>query len=294
MTNAFTVDVEDYFQVSAFADRVRPGDWSAHQSRVVANTHRLLRLLARRNTRGTFFILGWVADHYPELVRDIQRDGHELGTHSYWHRLVYDQSPTDFREDLRRSLDAIERAAGARPTVYRAPSFSITLRSAWALEILREEGIRIDSSIFPIRHDRYGIPSINPAPHRAPLGCEGIWEAPPSVINLGPIRMPIAGGGYFRIFPESLTRGLHSRFMAQQQRPFVFYIHPWEVDPDQPRMPAGPLTRFRHYRNLHLTEERLERMLDRISFGTLGELIRDCDSPAEISASPIEMAGIGG
>ena len=278
LTNAFTVDVEDYFQVSAFAERARPGDWTGYQSRVVNSTHRILRLLADRDTRGTFFILGWVADRHPELIRDIHRDGHELGTHSYWHQLVYDQTPEEFRADLRRSIEAIDRAAGTRPRVYRAPSFSITQRSTWALEILRDEGILIDSSIFPIRHDRYGMPSIDPAPHHAPLGCEGLWEVPPSIFKFGSVSVPIAGGGYFRIFPEFLTRRLQSRFIDQQQRPLVFYIHPWEVDPDQPRMPAKPLTSFRHYRNLHATEPRLERMLDRISFGTLGELVQNYES----------------
>lgn len=273
--NAFTVDVEDYFQVSAFAQRTRPEDWSGFESRVAVGTYRILRLLAERNIRGTFFVLGWVADRHPELVRDIHRDGHEVGTHSYWHRLVYRQSPAEFREDLQKSMDAIEQAIGERPVAYRAPSFSITRQSEWALDILVEEGIRIDSSIFPIRHDRYGIPTINPAPHPSPLGRTGLWEMPPSVLEVGRLRIPIAGGGYFRIFPEGLTRRLQTRLLNQGRRPLVFYIHPWEVDPEQPRMPAAALTRFRHYRNLHATESRLARLLDRVEFGSLGDLVSD-------------------
>jgi len=271
--NAFSVDVEDYYHVSAFARRVSPREWEHFESRVVASTHRLLRLLARRQTRATFYVLGWVAAGHPALVRDIRRDGHEIGCHSHWHRLVYEQTEHEFRDDLRQARDAIGEAAGIDVTAYRAPSFSITTRSAWALDILREEGFLVDSSIFPIRHDRYGVPNLNPSPHKNPLGREGLWEVPPSVVSWGPLRVPVAGGGYFRLFPEGLTRRWHERLARRHERPLVFYIHPWELDPDQPHLSCGLLTRVRHYRNLGLTEARLERLLDRVRFGAIGDLV---------------------
>lgn len=286
-THTFTVDVEDYFHVSGFANRIAPASWNTYESRVVASTQRILRLLDKHHVQGTFFILGWVAKRYPQLVRDIQRNGHELGTHGYWHQLVYDQTENEFRNDLRRSLDVIETASGVRPRAYRAPSFSITRRSEWALGVLFEEGIEIDSSIFPIRHDRYGVPDLNPAPHEDPLGQKGLWEVPPSVVDLGPLRFPIAGGGYFRIFPEGFMRQLQSRFLADGDRPYVFYIHPWEVDPQQPRLQASTLARFRHYRNLHHTEERLDRMLGRIRFGTMSQLVAAQNQEVMANMSPV-------
>lgn len=288
--HTFTVDVEDYFHVSGFANRIAPATWHTYESRVGASTQRVLRLLAKHQVQGTFFILGWVAERYPELVRDIHQDGHELGTHGYWHQLVYDQTESEFREDLRRSLDVIDAASGVRPRAYRAPSFSITRRSEWALGVLFEEGIEIDSSIFPIRHDRYGVPDLHPAPHEEPLGQKGLWEVPPSVVDVGPLRFPIAGGGYFRIFPERFMRQLQSRFLAEGQRPYVFYIHPWEVDPEQPRLPASALSSFRHYRNLHHTEARLDRMLARIRFGTISQLVA-AQSQSQLADVPSLSAG---
>lgn len=288
LANTFTVDVEDYFHVSAFAARIQPREWPQFESRVVANTHRMLRLLTARETLATFFVLGWVADRFPSLVSDIRADGHEIGSHGYWHRLVYNQSEQEFREDIRRSCEAIDHAAGVRPVAYRAPSFSITERSAWALDILVEEGFQVDSSIFPIHHDRYGIPTLNPAPHKSPLGRAGLWEVPPSVVSIGGVRIPVAGGGYFRLFPEQLTRLLQKRLVTRHARPLVFYIHPWEIDPEQPRLPAGPLTRIRHYRNLHATEERLDRMLHRESFGTMAELVAMLERDSATAAAQKE------
>ena len=278
LPNAFTVDVEDYFQVSGFADNIRPDCWDDYESRVEASTHRLLRLLAGHQVQATFFVLGWVADRFPALVRDIHSDGHELASHGYWHRLIYNQSPAEFAADVKRSKAAIAGACGVEVDAYRAPSFSITSRSEWALDVLIQEGFRIDSSVFPIRHDRYGMPGANPAPHCIQRPAGSLWEVPPSITNVGLLNIPAAGGGYFRFFPERLSQTLQNRVIRRNERPLVFYIHPWEVDPDQPRLPGRRSSKFRHYCNLHRTEGRLSRMLTRLPFGTLGQLVAAAES----------------
>ena len=181
LTNVFSVDVEDYFHVQAFADRIRPGEWAHYESRVVQNTLRILDLLERRQVRGTFFVLGWVADRDPELVRQIHRAGHEIGCHSYWHQLVFGQTPDEFRRDLKQATETLENITGEAVTAYRAPSFSITADSLWALDILLEEGYRIDSSIFPARHDTYGIPEISPGPQVIHRPAGDLFEFPPAV-----------------------------------------------------------------------------------------------------------------
>jgi polysaccharide deacetylase family protein (PEP-CTERM system associated) len=273
MLNAFTVDVEDYYHVSAFERSIARSAWGTFESRVVANTQRLLDLLARHQVRGTFFVLGWVADKFPRLVREIIAGGHEVGSHSYWHRLVYETSPLEFREDLRRSIRAIEDAGGVRVECYRAPSFSITRRSLWALEILAEEGIRIDSSIFPVRHDRYGIPDAEPSIHVRSTPAGTLMEFPPAVARLGGLRLPVGGGGYFRLYPLWLTKHCLRQINAQG-RPFMFYTHPWELDPRQPRLAAaGPLGRWRHYVNLARTESRLDRLMGAFGFGPLRAVV---------------------
>lgn len=273
LINAFTVDVEDYFQVTAFADRIRPSEWDHFESRVVPNTRRILRLLDAHQVRGTFFILGWVADRYPELVRDIQRAGHELGCHSYWHRLVYDLTPDEFRDDLRRARNAIEDITGEPVVAYRAPSFSITARSLWALDILIEEGVRFDSSIFPIYHDRYGIPNAERFPHVITRTTGELMEFPPSVYRLPKLNLPVGGGGYFRLYPTQLTCRCLSRINRIERQPFMFYIHPWEFDPDQPRLAASRRSRLRHYVNLTKTEQRTTRLLRQFRFGSLTEAL---------------------
>jgi polysaccharide deacetylase family protein (PEP-CTERM system associated) len=275
MLNALTVDVEDYFQVSGFERHIRREEWLSYSSRVVANTQRMLAILDRHNVKATFFVLGWVAERFPGLIRDIDAAGHETGSHSYWHRLVYEQSAAQFRDDLRRSQGAIEQAIGKRAAAYRAPSFSITRRSLWALDILVEEGFTVDSSVFPIRHDRYGIAAARREPHVIDTPAGSIVEFPPSVARWGKVNIPISGGGYFRLAPYRVTAGLLARLNARTQRPFMFYIHPWEIDPDQPRLPAGSLqSRFRHYVNLSSTAAKLERLLARFSFGTISESLR--------------------
>lgn len=271
--NAFTVDVEDYFQVQSFADRVDRGDWDGYRTRVVDNTTRILRLLDGAGVRGTFFVLGWVADRHPELVRSIAASGHEIGVHSYWHRLIYEIGPEAFAEDTRRACEVIGGLVDEPPSLYRAPSFSITRRSLWALEILADNGIRIDSSIFPTRHDTYGLPSAPPEPFDVMLADGVIREFPLTVWERGRMRLPIAGGGYFRLLPVGVTsRGL-KEVNVRSGRPGVFYIHPWEVDPDQPRIRAGWRSSFRHYLNLRSTETKLRRLLKSLPFGTMTEAL---------------------
>jgi polysaccharide deacetylase family protein (PEP-CTERM system associated) len=269
--NAFTVDVEDYFHVQAFAGTIRRDQWDDYESRVVKNTHRILRLLDNSQTQGTFFMLGWVADKHPSLVRDIQKSGHEIGCHSYWHRLIYEMSPDEFRSDLRQAGEAIEQITAQPVTAFRAPCFSITQQSLWALDILIEEGYRYDSSLFPVRHDTYGIPNAKRFPfcHEGSQGA--LLEFPLSVRRLWKYNVPSSGGGYFRLYPFRLTLHCLRHINQHEKNPFVFYVHPWEIDPDQPRMPASLRSRFRHYQNLRSTESKLKRLLKTFRFGTLSE-----------------------
>jgi polysaccharide deacetylase family protein (PEP-CTERM system associated) len=274
LINAFTVDVEDYFQVSAFEKTIARDQWSQYTSRVVANTHRILDLLASRDVKATFFVLGWVADRFPQLVRDIHDAGHEIASHGYEHRLVYNQTPDQFRDDLRRSLIAIEDACGVLPTAYRAPSFSITKKSIWALEILAEEGFRVDSSIYPIYHDRCGIPGAEPKIHRIETAAGPLWEFPPSVARFARLNLPVSGGGYFRLYPLPLTLHCLKRINRAAKQPFMFYVHPWEIDPQQPRLKAGTrVSRFRHRVNLAKTEGKLDVLLRKFRFGRLCDIV---------------------
>jgi polysaccharide deacetylase family protein (PEP-CTERM system associated) len=291
--NAFTVDVEDYFQVTNFESVVARSQWSQLETRVVANTHRLLELLAARRVAGTFFILGWVADRFPQLVRDIRAAGHELACHSYWHYLVYKQTPDEFRADLRRARQAIEDAAGQKVTAYRAPSFSITRQSLWALEILVEEGFTLDSSIFPTRHDRYGIPGTECRLHRIHTPAGPIWEFPLATRQLGRFSLPVSGGGYFRLYPFSVTHSCLASLNRLAQS-FSFYVHPWEVDPQQPRIVgASGLSRFRHYVNLGSTEKKLRRLLASFRFGTMSEVLAaQGQSPQALPTRELPVAAL--
>ena len=281
MLNALTVDVEDYFQVSAFAPYLAQADWDRFPSRVAGNTQRLLEMLARREVRATFFVLGWIARRLPRLVEEIRAAGHEIGSHGYAHQLIYRMSPDEFRADLVRARAALEDASGGPVRSFRAPSFSITRKSLWALEILAEEGIRYDSSIFPVYHDRYGIPGANPAIHCISTPSGPLWEFPPSVARIGPVNLPVSGGGYFRLYPLGLSLRLLRRVNRRHRRPFVFYVHPWEIDPQQPRVPFGSrLTRFRHYLNLASTEKKLDGLLGAFRFAPLGEVVEQVRTEA--------------
>jgi polysaccharide deacetylase family protein (PEP-CTERM system associated) len=283
--NAMTVDVEDYFQVSAFDGVLPRSNWDSIESRVVANTERILDIFQDTDVRATFFVLGWVAERYPGLVRRIAAAGHELASHGYAHRLVYDLTPSMFREDIRRSKIVMEQAAGVAVRGYRAPSYSVTPRSLWALDILIDEGFTYDASIFPIHHDRYGIPLSPRYPYRINRERGEILEAPASTVRWGPFNFPVAGGGYFRILPYEWTRWGISRINREEQRAAIFYIHPWEVDPDQPRLSGSLLSRFRHYRNLDKTEARLRRMLKDFRFGPMTAILRHMDAHLEPAAA---------
>jgi len=267
LINAMTVDVEDYFHVAGFADQFSPDQWADFPSRVVANTHRLLRLMDHHQCLGTYFILGWVADRFPQLVRDIQSAGHEIGCHSYWHRLIYDLTPDVFRQDLQQGCDSIQNITGEPVTLYRAPSFSIMHKSLWAFECLAEFGITADSSVYPVHHDRYGIPDADRAVHTVVTPAGNVDESPGTVASLAGLRLPAGGGGYFRLYLWWLT--LHLVRQVTCQRPMMFYIHPWEVDPDQPRLSGSMLSRFRHYQNLKFAEPRLNRLLREFPFDAM-------------------------
>jgi polysaccharide deacetylase family protein (PEP-CTERM system associated) len=273
VVNALTVDVEDYFHVSVF-DGVLPRQrWDAMESRVCANTDRLLAVFDAAGVRGTFFVLGWVADRFPDLVRRIAAGGHEVASHGYEHRLVYDQTPHAFREDLRRAKAVLEAATGLPVLGYRAPSYSVTPRSLWALDILIEEGYAYDASIFPIHHDRYGIPVSARHAYRIERGPGSLIEAPGSTVRWGPLNLPIGGGGYFRLLPYAWTKWGIARLNRVEGQPAIFYLHPWEIDPDQPRLPVPWLGRLRHYRHLDQTESRLEALLRDFRFSPLTSVL---------------------
>ena len=268
IVNAMTVDVEDYFHVSVFDGVVPRHAWDGLESRVCANTERLLQIFDTAGVSATFFVLGWVADRFPSLVRRIAAQGHEIASHGYGHRLVYDLTEGAFRDDIRRSKDLLESTIGQPVFGYRAPSYSVTSRSLWALDVLIEEGFRYDASIFPIHHDRYGIPTSPRHPYLLQRTYT-LLEAPASTVRWGPFNLPVAGGGYFRILPYAWTRWGIKRLNIAEQAPAIFYLHPWEIDPEQPRLHASLLGRFRHYRNLSRTEERLRALLNDFQFSTM-------------------------
>lgn len=274
MRNGLSVDVEDYFHAEAVSATVTRERWDALESRVVLNTHRVLELLARRSVRATFFVLGWVAERFPALVREIHSAGHELGCHSYWHRLVYTLTPEEFREDTARAKRVIEDAAGVGVLGYRAPTFSLTHRSRWAVPILAELGFRYDSSIFPVRHDYYGIPDHPRFPlslfaeHGVPL-----YEFPLSTWRLLGMNLPFGGGGYLRVLPWNYTRRALLHVNRSEGQPVIAYFHPWELDPEQPRFALPLRSRLRHYTNLHLMAGRVSTLLDHFQFVPLRELL---------------------
>ncbi len=268
VVNAMTVDVEDYFQVSAFENVVPREKWGDCESRVEANTDRLLEIFGEARVHATFFVLGCVADRHPALIRRIGEAGHELASHGYWHRLVYAITPDEFRDDLRRAKAVIESAAGVPVRGYRAPSYSITGRSLWAIDVLLDEGYLYDASIFPIRHDRYGIPSAPRFPYELRRNGASLLELPTATVRMGRTNVPFGGGGYFRFLPYGFTRW-GFRHVNAEGVPALFYLHPWEIDPGQPRLSAPWLSRLRHYHNLDRTEDRLRSLLADVRFDTV-------------------------
>jgi polysaccharide deacetylase family protein (PEP-CTERM system associated) len=275
VVNAMSIDVEDYFHVSVFDGIVPRSEWDRMESRVVANTHRLLDVFDEFAVRSTFFVLGWVGERHPHLVKAIAARGHEIASHGYAHRLIYDQTPSAFRDDVRRAKRLLEDESGRRVVGYRAPSYSITPKSLWALDVLLEEGYEYDSSIFPIRHDRYGIPVSDRRPYVITRPGGALVEVPGSTTEVGPLNLPVAGGGYFRILPYGWTKWGIARVNRLENRPAVFYLHPWEIDPGQPRLAAGRLGRFRHYRNLDQTEARLRQLLTDFRFDTIETIVAE-------------------
>jgi polysaccharide deacetylase family protein (PEP-CTERM system associated) len=281
--NILSVDIEDYFHVEAFTSVVELRDWDRYPCRVENNTKRLLDMLDQAGVKTTCFILGWVAEHYPELVRQIAGRGHELACHSYWHRMVYTITPEVFREDTRRAKDCIEQAAGTAVYGYRAPSFSITAKSLWALDILAEEGFQYDSSIFPIKHDLYGMVDAPRKPFRVNTPAGPIVEFPMSTFRLpGGPNMPVAGGGYLRILPFWYTR-LGVRRALSEGLPIITYFHPWELDPEQPRIQASRRAALRHYTNLDKTEPRLRKLMAMVPFRSFR------DSELQSTAEPSDL-----
>lgn len=271
MMNVMSVDVEDWFCVYNLSRLIRYADWDRYESRVERSTARLLDLFRAHKVEATFFVLGWVADRFPDLVKEIERRGHEVATHGYSHRLLTFMRPEEFRVDLQRSLEVLARATSQEVRGFRAPSFSVTRKTLWAVDILKESGIRYDSSVFPVGfHPDYGIADAELRPHEL---ADGLTELPLSVAEVLGRKIPCSGGGYFRLYPYSVTRRLMRRCNAQG-RPVIFYLHPWEADPGQPRVEglSWPM-RFRHYNNLDKTEERLERLLGDFSFTSARRLI---------------------
>lgn len=275
ISNALTVDVEDYYMVSGFSDRVRFDDWHGFESRVEQSTNRVLELFSRHGVKGTFFILGWIAERHPGLVRDIHSAGHEIACHGYNHRLVYDITPDDFRMDVRRAKDILEGITGAKVNGYRAASYSVVKETLWALDILMEEGFLYDSSIFPIRHDRYGIPGAGRFAHYIETKAGRLLEFPPSTVKLLGQNLPVAGGGYFRLLPLWLTSMALRRINISERMPAVFYIHPWEIDEGQPRLKVGAFAAMRHYANIGRTMKKLERLLREFSFRPLASFMNE-------------------
>jgi len=272
--NALTVDVEDYFHVEAFRAVVDCRRWDEYELRVEASTRRLLELFDRHEVRATFFVLAWVARKCPGLVAEIAARGHEIGCHSYWHRLIYTLTPDEFLEDTREATKVLEDTAGRKIVAYRAPSYSVTPRSTWALDILGELGYTIDSSVFPVRHDLYGFPGFPRFAVNARLpGGGDIVEFPMTTLRRFGANLPGPGGGYLRIFPSIYSRHALRRVNEVERQPGVVYLHPWEVDPEQPRLPGRLKSRLRHYTGLASMERKLEALLERFRFAPMGEVL---------------------
>lgn len=275
----FTVDVEEYFQVSAFDTAVSRGDWLDLPSRIARNVDCLLDLLARHDASGTFFVLGWIADTHPSVVQSIAAAGHEVASHGWWHRRVSTLTPRVFQSEVRSSKAVLEDLTGREVTGFRAPNFSIVPGKEWAFDVLLEEGYRYDSSLFPIRRPGYGYPGTAPSPHviRRPTGT--LLEFPLATAAWKGLRLPAAGGGYFRQLPYALTRAAF-RQHGVRGVPGTFYIHTWEFDPDQPRVSVPWLTRLRHYRGLSGTLPRLERLLSEFRFTSVSRRMSETATSA--------------
>ena len=284
ISNAMTVDVEDYFQVSAFEKHISRDKWDVLPCRVEANTNRVMDLFDKHNVKATFFMLGWVAERYPQLIRRIVDHGHELASHGYSHVRVTQQQPHEFREDVIRTKKLLEDIGGVVVRGYRAASYSIGARNLWALKVLEETGHLYSSSIYPIKHDLYGMPE---APRFAfyPHHDQGLLEIPVTTVSLFDKKLPCGGGGYFRFFPYALSRWAMNRVNQNDGQPCIFYFHPWEIDAEQPRQKGiSAKTRFRHYLNLHRMEHRLDTLLKDFRWDRMDRLFLDATVDAKPAA----------
>jgi len=287
MRNILSVDVEEYFHPSELARHVRPGQWSSLPSLVEPQTHRVLDLLERHSVKGTFFVLGWVAKRHPRLVRQIADAGHEIGCHSYAHQLIYNLTADEFRQDTVRAVKAIEDACDITPRVYRAPSYSVTSQSIWALEILAECGFTHDSSIYPIPHDRYGIPGFGVQARTLWTPSGSIVEVPIAAAALSKTRMaPVGGGAYLRLLPYRYTAAGIRRINRREHHAACTYFHPWELDPQQPRLARGWISRLRTYSGLSSMYGKLDRLLTDFEFAPL-TAVHPSAAPAEL---PLALA----
>ena len=276
VTNVMSVDVEDWFQVENLSGAIRRDNWANYELRVSNNIQKILALFSKMNVHGTFFVLGWIAERLPGMIEEIAKCGHEIGSHGWSHKTIWKMTRSEFYDDVINTRLLLKDITKQPILGYRAPSFSITSRTLWAIEILHEAGHRYDSSIFPIRHDLYGIPDAQLSIHKTP---EGIWEMPLSVLEIGHFRIPVAGGGYFRIYPRCLT-SYAIKSINRAGRPAIVYIHPWEFDPNQPYVSGVGLTKVaRHRVGIARNEKKLAWLLKRFKFGPAISVLKQIDNP---------------
>jgi len=255
MNKTMTVDVEDFYQVGAFENDIKIDDWDNHEFRVGNNTRRILEIFEKNDVKATFFVLGWVAERDPELVKLIVEKGHELACHGYNHQKIFNQTPEEFFEDIKRSKLLLEEISGVKVNGYRAPSFSIDKRNEWAFDLIKEAGFLYSSSTYSVKHDHYGTPDWPSEPYQLK---NGLWEYPQSTVDIMGRKIPVGGGGYFRLFPLFLSDFLMNKFESQNRYPYIFYFHPWEIDPEQPKIKTASFkSRFRHYVNLKRMEGKI-------------------------------------
>jgi polysaccharide deacetylase family protein (PEP-CTERM system associated) len=285
VVNALTVDVEEYFCYAYPGDALPCERWGELESRVVPHTLETLRILELNDIRATFFVLGWVAEREPYLVREIRARGHEVGSHGHFHELVFKQSPESFRDDVRRSIDAIADVTGEMPIGYRAPSFSINDNCLWALDVIADFGFTYDASIFPVRMRHYGANGVQKTPHRME---NGLWEFPAATMEIGGVELPFGGGGYFRLYPFVVTRWATHR-LNSAGRPAMIYLHPWELDPNPPMKPNSRLHRFQHTVNLAKTRSRLLHLCSEFEFAPMSNVLEHFATPLE-TVAPIAAA----
>jgi len=271
--HVLSFDIEEHFQVAAFWSVARRREWDQLASRVEHNTRKIADLLSEHSTKATFFVLGWVAERHPDIVKDLVQQGHEIASHGYGHELVHTQTPTQFREDVRRSKQILEDLIGRPVMGYRAPSFSITSQTEWAISVLIEEGYRYDSSIYNRFRGTEGSRVTRAGTYQLKTEAGTIWEVSPSTMNACGLQLPVAGGGYFRLFPYAASK-MFLKNLEKQGSQLVMYLHPWELDPEQPRMDGPVLSKVRHYLNLGKTEQRLRWLLKDFSFAPINEVIR--------------------